>query len=130
MKGKPPVFLVDTNVWLDNYLGFRPNHRTSCEFLDEALAQGAARDDDILALEVFGLGKDFGRGILVKHKLQNAGGVPQIGKDDAAFITGAGDRTADGHLPPDIGQTHLGAVIGTAQVAHCFHDSQTPFPVG
>ena len=42
MKGKPPVFLVDTNVWLDNYLGFRPNHRTSCEFLDEALAQGAA----------------------------------------------------------------------------------------
>lgn len=41
MKGKPPVFLVDTNVWLDNYLGFRPNHRTSCEFLDEALAQSA-----------------------------------------------------------------------------------------
>ena len=31
----------DTNVWLDNYLGFRPNHRASCEFLDEAVERGA-----------------------------------------------------------------------------------------
>ena len=36
-----PVFLVDTNVWLDNYLGFRPDHRASCEFLDEAIGRHA-----------------------------------------------------------------------------------------
>ena len=41
MNGAAPVFLVDTNVWLDNYLGFRPNHRASCEFLDEAVERGA-----------------------------------------------------------------------------------------
>ena len=41
MNGAAPVFLVDTNVWLDNYLGFRPNHRASCEFLDEAEERGA-----------------------------------------------------------------------------------------
>lgn len=42
MSGNTPVFLVDTNVWLDNYLSFRPDHRASREFLDEALERGAA----------------------------------------------------------------------------------------
>lgn len=41
MNENPPVFLVDTNVWLDNFLGTRPNHRASFEFLDEAIRQGA-----------------------------------------------------------------------------------------
>ena len=59
MNGAAPVFLVDTNVWLDNYLGFRPNHRASCEFLDEAVERGAtlchaattAKDDPFLHLQ-------------------------------------------------------------------------------
>lgn len=42
MSGNTPVFLVDTSVWLDNYLSFRPDHRASREFLDEALERGAA----------------------------------------------------------------------------------------
>ena len=41
MNENPPVFLVDTNVWLDNYLGTRSDHRASCEFLDEAVRRGA-----------------------------------------------------------------------------------------
>ena len=50
-----------------------------------------------------------------KNQLQDAGGIAQIGKDDAALIAGTGDRTADGHLLPGIGQADLAAVIGTAQ---------------
>ena len=89
--------------------------------LGGALAQDAARNDDILALQAFGFGKDIPGGVLVKHQLQNAGGVPQVGKDDAALVTRAGDRTADGHLAPGVGQAQLAAVIGAAQAAHRFH---------
>ena len=58
-----------------------------------------------------------------KYNLKDAGAVPQIHKDDAALIPGTGDRTADGHLLPGIGQADLAAVIGTAQGPHRFHSS-------
>lgn len=36
-----PIILVDTNVWLDNYLADRPGSRASREFLDKARTSGA-----------------------------------------------------------------------------------------
>lgn len=41
---KPRFILVDTNVWLDYYLGFRSGHRESIELLD------LANDLDIVVL--------------------------------------------------------------------------------
>ena len=35
-----PIALVDTNVWLDNYLGQRPHAAESRRFIDEARRQG------------------------------------------------------------------------------------------
>lgn len=42
MQTSDMLFLVDTNVWLDNYLGFRPGHAASCAFLDEAISRKAS----------------------------------------------------------------------------------------
>jgi predicted nucleic acid-binding protein len=36
-----PIILVDTNVWVDNYLGERPNSNASRHFIDVARASGA-----------------------------------------------------------------------------------------
>ena len=35
------AFLVDTNVWLDYFLGFRPGSKLAVDFMNTALAQGA-----------------------------------------------------------------------------------------
>lgn len=36
MSGIPARILVDTCVWVDNYVGFRPGHRDACAFIDLA----------------------------------------------------------------------------------------------
>ena len=58
--------------------------------------------------------------------LQNAGGIAQVGKDDAALIAGAGDGAADGHFLTRHGKADFPAVIGTAQAAQSFHISKSP----
>ena len=40
MVSSPRIILVDTNVWLDQYLPARPHKEESQAFLDSALAQG------------------------------------------------------------------------------------------
>lgn len=40
MIQEPMRILVDTNVWIDNYLPARPNTEASCDFIDEAKASG------------------------------------------------------------------------------------------
>ena len=91
--------------------------------LGGALTQFAAADHHVFTFQAFGFGENVFWRILVKNQLQDAGGIAQIGKDDAALIAGTGDRTADGHLLPGIGQADLAAVIGTAQGPHRFHSS-------
>ena len=98
--------------------------------LGGALTQLAAADDHVFALQAFGLGKNVFRRILVKNQLQNAGGIAQVGKDDAALIACTGNRTADGHFLPGVGQADLAAVVGTAQVPHRFHSSCPLYIIG
>ena len=38
---KQTTVLVDTNIWLDNYLGDRPGAASSRAFLDRAFGEGA-----------------------------------------------------------------------------------------
>lgn len=40
MRAKPLV-LVDTNVWLDSYLGSRPGSASSCALIESAISHGA-----------------------------------------------------------------------------------------
>ena len=53
MKGKPSILLLDTNIWLDNYLGYRPFSRESRELIvrsaeaDITLAYAATSIKDV-----------------------------------------------------------------------------------
>ncbi|MDO4502225.1 MAG: PIN domain-containing protein [Coriobacteriia bacterium] len=40
-SSQPLRILIDTNVWLDNYLSFRPNSKASRLFIEAALRRGA-----------------------------------------------------------------------------------------
>lgn len=41
MPAGPLTLLLDTNVWVDYYLGFRPGHKDACRLLDAACALDA-----------------------------------------------------------------------------------------
>ena len=86
-----------------------------------ALPQFAFGNDHILAAQALGFGEHLFGGVLVKDQLQNAGGVPQVGKNDAALVTAAGNGAADCHFLPGQRQTDLAAVVGAAQISHAFH---------
>ena len=99
------------------------------EWTDEAVMelflaqeQNAPGNDHILALQAAGLLEHGGVGGVVEHHLQNAGGVAQVGKDDAALIPAFGDGTGHHHLLARIGQTHFAAITGAAQISHGFHN--------
>ena len=91
--------------------------------LGGALTQLAAADDNIFALEALGLGKDLLRRVLIEHQLQDAGGIAQVGKDDAALVAGTGDRAADRHFLTSHCKADFTAVVGAAQAAQSFHIS-------
>ena len=94
------------------------------------LTQQALGDHHIFAAQALGLGKHVPVGAVVKHQLQNAGGVPQVGKDDAAFVAALGDGAGHHHLLPGIGQAHLTAVAGAAQISHGFQSCNLPLSKG
>ena len=89
--------------------------------LGGALPQFAFGNDHILAAQALGFGEHLFGGVLVKDQLQNAGGIPQVGKNDAALVTAAGNGAADCHFLPGQRQTDLAAVVGAAQISHAFH---------
>ena len=91
--------------------------------LGGALTQLAAADDDELAFQALGLGENVLRRILIEHQLQNAGGIAQVGKDDAALVAGAGDGAADGHFLAGHGKRDFAAIVCAAQTAQSFHIS-------
>ena len=91
--------------------------------LGGALTQLAAADNNIFALEALGLGKDLLRRVLIEHQLQDAGGIAQVGKDDAALVAGTGDRAADRHFLTSHCKADFTAVVGAAQAAQSFHIS-------
>ena len=88
-----------------------------------ALTQLAAADNNVLAFQALGLGENVLRRILIEHQLQNAGGIAQVGKDDAALVAGAGDGAADGHFLTGHGKRDFAAIVCAAQTAQSFHIS-------
>ena len=91
--------------------------------LGGALTQLAAADNNVLAFQALGLGENVLRRILIEHQLQNAGGIAQVGKDDAALVAGAGDGAADGHFLTGHGKRDFAAIVCAAQTAQSFHIS-------
>ena len=93
--------------------------------LGGALTQLAAADNNVLAFStgVSALAKNVLRRILIEHQLQNAGGIAQVGKDDAALVAGAGDGATDGHFLTGHGKRDFAAIVCAAQTAQSFHIS-------
>ena len=91
--------------------------------LGGALTQLAAADNNVLAFQALGLGENVLRRILIEHQLQNAGGIAQVGKDDAALVAGAGDGAADSHFLTGHGKRDFAAIVCAAQTAQSFHIS-------
>ena len=82
MSADRPIAIVDTNVWLDNYLGSRPHSRASREFIVSALECGVQLAYPVHAVkDVFYLLQ-----LNLKRKARENG---DLSEGDAAAITAA-----------------------------------------
>ena len=91
-----------------------------------ALTQRARGNNDILAFQAGGLFKHGPVRGIVKNKLQDACGVPQVRKNNAALVAAFCDGAGHRHLCARVPGAQRPAIVGTAQVSHCFHKNH-PF---
>ena len=103
-----------------------PVNLTVGELHEGCIFAHARGNNDILAFQAGGLFKHGPVRGIVKNKLQDACGVPQVRKNNAALVAAFCDGAGHRHLCARVPGAQRPAIVGTAQVSHCFHKNH-PF---